>query len=100
MTFKVLRSYEIFIRPLSFLSGSHDKTSQISRSMYYHLELSMCIEIVVLLSSRVQWHLLVTSHLIVHSVCVKSLHETNVQTSWSFESGNNSLFGRMKRAVS
>ena len=28
-------------------------------------------------------------YLIVHSVCVKSLHETNVQTSWPFESGNN-----------
>ena len=25
-------------------------------------------------------------YLSVHSVCVKSLHETNVHTSWSFES--------------
>ena len=29
------------------------------------------------------------NYLIVHSVCVKCLHETNVQTSWSSESGNN-----------
>ena len=27
-------------------------------------------------------------YLTVHSVCVKCLHETNVQTSWSSESGN------------
>ena len=27
-------------------------------------------------------------YLVIHSVCVKSLHETYVQTSWSFESGN------------
>ena len=29
-------------------------------------------------------------YLAVHSVWVKRLHETNVQTSWSFESGKNS----------
>ena len=34
-------------------------------------------------------------YLIVHSVCVKCLHETNVQTSWSSESGNTNLVVRL-----
>ena len=56
--------------------------------MYYHLELNMCIEIVVLLSSRPVAPVADKySYLFVHSVCVKCLHETNVQTSWSSESG-------------
>ena len=42
----------------------------------------ICIEIVVLLSCFVRWHLL-----LVHSVCVKCLHVTNAQRSWPFESG-------------
>ena len=89
MTFKVLRSNEIFICPLPFVSGSHEKTTQNSISIFCHLELNTCFEMVVLLSfilcpvAPVAY-----KYFIVHSVCVKCLHETNVQTSWSFE-GNN-----------